>query len=266
MNYLLSDYISRLATKDARLELIEFSDLNVLNMDQTLLVEEKQLDRLKEVDHRLNLIVLVENRNCEGFDSPHRILRVVYKYDVYPSVLAEIFQERHPITLFTSTLSAFCQNDSLETYSQCMRSDVCCILDQENSKRNAIIYQHILIPRQFLYTNILDYLDPPIEYVENTILEMASKKSIDVISMPLDSDVQAKLLTLCDVALLLMTPDCIPDINLLIERYPNILPVCTDKIDGYEWIGDGTDLYNRILQMRREVKKIEVFGSVRNQN
>lgn len=271
MNYLFSDYISRLANKDARLEAVDFSVLaasriSASNQDGMFLVEEKQLDRLKELDHRLNLVVLTEERDQDAFETPHRIVRTVYKYDVYPSVLAEIFQERHPITFFTATLATLMHRESLPVYCNLIQSEVCCILDAENNQSNAFFYHHIPAQCQYLYTNVLDFLDPPLEYVENTILELASKKNTDIISIPLDSAIQARLLDLCDVAVLLMTPECATESSLIVGRYPHVLPVCTERVDGFHWIGDPLKLRERIIEMKKEVRKAEILGSSRSKN
>lgn len=254
MNYLFSDYISRLAAKDSRLQNLEFSNISLHGADQTLLVEEKQLERLNEVESKLALVVLTESRTTETFETRHRVIRAVYKYDAYISVLANIFQERHPITLFTTTQKATSDRDSFLSFMNLVQSDICCILDPKSDDLSNP-YQNISVPTQYLYQNVLDYLDPPIDYVENLILDLSSKKSVDVISFPMDSNVQARLLEHCDVALLMATPNCIKDAKLLSERYANILVLCTDKIDGLNWIGETNTIKDRIIQMRNERKK-----------
>lgn len=222
MNYFPSDFLNHLARHDSRLIPIRSGATG------PLLIEEKHLGQeafFRGEHFTYELVVLTESENAVPYLGECKVLRAVYKYLPTRHLLARIFNEPHEVRLFISLNRAF----GLQLQdSKFFDAGSVAVLDDE-------VYSDVLLQKNrdslsgvhYLYSSILDVVDPPVSQIIRFIEERSLYDEVDVLAYTLSGSIIKKLIDLSDVVYLFSSFEYAKNLSPLLKKYSHIQVIVT---------------------------------------
>lgn len=191
MIYFPSEFINALSAYDDRLT------PHGAESAEKLLIEEHDVPLLKFSEHKSLVILTADKDKCARADTEHRY---VYKYQQAERLIAEIFEEPHEIRHFLILGLDECPDEL--SFDSFFVDVLHCQIFSDSIIAND---RFLNTGTHYLYSGVLDLLDPPAERIMEIIEEQSKIDAVDIVSVGIYGALTDALMKKSDLNYILAT-------------------------------------------------------------